>query len=277
MSSALQKLMSGAPWKRRRDRYSYAGSVRAIELTWGESNGWHPHVHVAVVFRERMNEIEVAQLREWIKGRWSSVVEARGFGTINEHGVDVRRVTSAGDLGSYLCKIEGGWSAGHELARGDVKKGGGRLTPFEMLTQLVETGESRWALLWREYERATYGRRAIMFSPGLRAELLGDVEQSDLELAASEGADLTLLRAMIERAVWRRRLDECTTGALLTSIEQTAAWLLWICDAFGIEVVPLDRAGPEVSRVGSPGGESRFSGRAGGVPLTPRRLVAATI
>jgi hypothetical protein len=199
------------------------------------------------------------------------VVEREGFGTINEHGVDLRRVTSAGELSDYLCKVEGGWSAGHELARGDRKNG---VTPFAMLGLLVETGEARWAALWREYERATFGRRAIVMSAGLRGELLGaEPERTDIDLASSEGADVTLLRALVSRAVWQRRWDEGTVGDLLTSIEHHAALLIVWSEALGVVVEPLDQGG---QGWGPREGGSRAAAEPGGVPLTARKVVDAS-
>jgi hypothetical protein len=240
VSTAVRRVLVGSSWQRRKDRLGYVGQVRAVEVTWGERNGWHPHVHVALVFKASLGDDELTALRLWIEGRWARVVEREGFGTINEHGVDLRRVTSAGDLAGYLCKVEGGWSAGHELARGDRKNG---LTPFSILSEFAETGEVRLADLWREYERATFGHRAIKMSPGLRAELLStDEEASDLELAASEGADVTLLRAFVHRSVWQRRWDEDTVGLLLNDIENHAALLIVWAEALGYVVPALDGA-----------------------------------
>lgn len=276
MANGLHDVLRGAPWDRRKRSFGFVGAVRAVEVTWGEANGWHPHMHAALVFRRALDDVEVDTLRHWLVGRWSSIVERRGFGTIDAtHGVDVRRVTGAGDLGSYLTKVEGGWTAGHELARADLKSKG--VTPFEMLLRLVDGGEKRWAMLWREYEAATLGRRAIVFSPGLRAELLEDQEQSDQALAASEGVDVALLRALVPRAVWHRRLDECTTAQLLDAIERHAVMLLVLCDVLGFDPPPIEGE-TEQSRVGSPGGrEPPSAAEPGGVPLTARGPVIDSI
>lgn len=35
-----------------REKYSYVGNIRALEVTHGENNGWHPHVHYLFFFEQ---------------------------------------------------------------------------------------------------------------------------------------------------------------------------------------------------------------------------------
>ncbi len=99
----------------------------------------------------------------------------------------MRPVETAGDLGGYLTKVEGGWGAGLELARSDLKRGrrGGR-SPFELLAEAAE-GDVLALMLWLEYERATKGKRAISWTRGLRKMLIDVADEdapSDEDLAA---------------------------------------------------------------------------------------------
>jgi hypothetical protein len=256
VSEALHHVLAGSPWKRRRDRLSYIGAIKATEITWGESNGWHPHAHALLLFDRALTSAEINDLHVWMLGRWGTVVERLGLGTINAHGVDVRPVNSAADLGSYLAKVDAGWSVGLELARSDRKSA----APMELLGHLVETGESRWAALWTEYERATFGRRAIVWSAGLRRRLLGtDDEISDVDAASAEGADLTLLRALVDRGRWNRAVRDGSAGQLLSEIEDVGGLLLGLAGAVGHEPQPLDDGSPGVDR--PPARRSRADGR----------------
>jgi hypothetical protein len=218
--------LSGAPWERRKARLGYVGSIRAVEVTYGWS-GWHPHCHAVLLFEKPLSEKEIVDLESWLYGRWSSVVEGRGFGSITRaHGVDVRAVSREG-LGEYLTKVEGGWSAGAEVARGHLKRGGQGVTPFEILAKLTETGEVRWLRLWQEYEAATFGKRAVVWSKGLRARLLPLMpERSDEELAAAEGADRALVRFLVAAGLWRAYVGRGTTGQVLDAIEMEARSLI---------------------------------------------------
>ncbi len=282
VSTALKACFKGSGWERRRDRLGYVGSIRSVEMTWGEATGWHPHVHVLVLFDRQVGEARAEDFRAWVYGRWNGFCEDRGFGTVHPvHGVDVEVVSTCGDLARYLGKAEGGWEVGQEVARGDAKRGrAGRMAPFELLGEFVATGESRLYALWMEYEAATFGKSAIHWSPGLRAKLLGDEpEETDEELAAAEGLSADVLVQVLEDAE-RRRADvrAGTAGRRLAEIENAAAvvWFmsLWIGGISGAEaqastseVGPVLRPGAECpqgrrprrgsGRVGSAAGASR--------------------
>lgn len=244
VAESLNLLLKGSAWDRRRRRLGYLGAIKAVEITWGEANGWHPHAHIALVFGRPVIEAERLDLEAWLYGRWAAICEERGFGIpTRRHGIDVRQISTAGDLATYLVKTEGGWGAGFELARPDLKRdrSGERLVPTQFLDRLVETGEKRWATLWREYERATFGRASIMWSPGLRAALLPEVEEvSDVEAASAEGADLTRLRALIPATRWNALVPSGASAQLLTDLEHVAAWLLTMAGLLGYEVRPID-------------------------------------
>lgn len=226
VAQALQRSLSGAPWKRRAATLGYVGAIRAVEVTYGES-GWHPHCHALLFFDRPLTERERGELELWLYGRWSGVCEKRGFGTISRrHGVDVRTVTAPGELAGYLAKVDGGWGAGLELARGDLKRGGKGRTPMALLAEFLETGESRLAALWREFEAATFGKRAIVWGPGLRAKLLGqEAEISDEEAAAGELEGEAWFRALVPAHLWNRDNVAGRLGLVLTAIEVRAARL----------------------------------------------------
>ncbi len=225
VSEALHDCLSGAAWKRRSARLGYVGAIRATEVTWAEANGWHPHVHAVLLLERPIGEAQADDLRAWLLGRWGGVCERRGFGTLSAaHGVDVQVVRSAPELAGYLTKVDGGWGAGHELARGDVKVGRVHgLVPAQLLGEFIETGEVRFKLLWQEYERATFGKRAIVWSAGLRRRLLGEeVEESDEALASSEGMEAEFVRFLVEKDDLWEAAKAGTVGDLLSQIEAAA-------------------------------------------------------
>jgi hypothetical protein len=242
VSSSLRLSLQGSAWNRRKARLGIVGSIKAVEATWGESNGWHPHSHSVLLTDRPLSAGEVEDLEGWLYGRWLAVSEARGLGSPSRaHGVDVRAVTDAGGISDYLVKVEAGWGIGLELTRGDLKAKAGRYTPVEILTWLVETGEKLPHRLWMDWERATFGKRAIVWSRGLRQLLLGDeLDQADVDLARAEGADLALLRAWVERARWNEITRDGSTGELLRSIEECAAVVLFVAAAMGHDVQPLE-------------------------------------
>lgn len=245
ITSSLHHVLKGAPWERRKLALGYVGSIKAVEITHGDANGWHPHSHSLLLLRRPATEIEVADMQRWLYGRWLSIATRRGLGTVTRaNGVDVRAVTAQEGLAEYLTTIDSTWSPGLELARTDLK----RRTPFDLLREVLLTGDKRHAALWMEYERSTFGKRAIVWSPGLRALLCGTEEETaDEILAASEGLDLALIRALVPTELWNETLRDASTGRLLTDIERCAAALILIADVLGHDLVPLDVPRPEVT------------------------------
>lgn len=240
MATALGLVLKGSGWQRRRDRLGYAGSIKSVEVTHNLRNGWHPHAHSLLLFARPLTTTERADLCAWITGRWSEALTKRGLGSLHaHHGVDLRQVGHAG-VGEYLTKVDGGWSAGYEIARGDLKSS----SPVQILREAAATGDTQPMRLWQEYEEATFGRASIRWSRGLRGLLCGMEEAAtDEELAASEGLDLALLRALVPAEVWSDVITRGVAGQLLTEIEQAAAVLLWLGDRLGFDPDPLEVPG----------------------------------
>ena len=228
------QVRSGAPWvKRRRDQLGFRGAISALDLTLSNRNGWHPHNHSIWLFDRELTAAEIADFRAWHFGRLVSICERKGFGTPDPRAFDVRVVGST-DVAGYVAKFDGAWSAGAELARSDLKRGADRLTPFDLLTWLVKTGEVKPLRLWHEYEQATAGKRSVRFSPGLRAELLGtENEATDVEVAAVEDLDLTLLRVLVEASDWNRIVGQGRRAEFLDGVEDVAGFQLLVADLQG--------------------------------------------
>lgn len=209
----------------------YGGQARAVEVVWSARNGWHPHVH-AVIFVESGHDLEATKLLvESMRGDWEvsvgkfggstrvKPVRDRLTGKLVTPGWHVRAITEAGATANYLTKVEGGWGAGLELARLDLKTGKG-LTPVQLLDAAVD-GDPRAAVLYGAYERATMGKRRIVTSPGLMKRC-GVKELTDDE-AALEALDAEpVALALIPSDQWARLLAAGFVGQLLDDVEDMA-------------------------------------------------------
>lgn len=170
--------------------------------------------------RDHMSEEDLVTVAnfERMQERWFRVWERwtakHGFRASAKHGIRWDRVQTVQDaegLGDYLAKTQDGKNVGSEVARGDMKSSRvrGNMTPFELLTRYrqlqnltademeglaaaglpVEKELKLIAATWGEYERATKKRRAMEWSPGLRAALgLGtdDDEPTDQEIVEQD-------------------------------------------------------------------------------------------
>ena len=83
--------------------------------------------------------------------------------------------------------------------------------------------------LWKEYEAATYGRRCIQWTPGLRAALVPDVEEvDDEELAAREGEDEALVTVTFGHVEWNGWVKRGEVAVVLRQVEEAAALLMFL-------------------------------------------------
>jgi hypothetical protein len=190
LSAAWKSLQQSEQW--RAIRGVLVGTIAAKEVTYGQANGWHPHLHVLVLAPAGINrEIFARTLNAWgrdeqvevrrrvdkttgqvvqartVRGAWAARVYPR-LGTVpDHHGFDFRWISN--DAASYVAKIAA------ETTRGEFKTNDAH---HAILTGL-ENGEA-WAVhRWREWVDTMPGRRMLVWSRGLRDQLLPDVD--DLE------------------------------------------------------------------------------------------------
>jgi len=112
---------------------------------------------------------------------------------------------SATAAGAYVAK-GGYWTPAEEMTRGDLKTSRtGSRTPFQILADYYQTGDTRERHLWHEYRRVTRSLAAVRWSRGLRAAMLGPMsasDQTDEDLAVQDVAGQ--LVTVIELPVWSR-------------------------------------------------------------------------
>jgi hypothetical protein len=225
--ASYRKVWMGNPGISAKKAFGIVGQIKALEVTHGRS-GWHPHTHALVLTEAPLSSAQRRSFRNYVAGVWATSVVAHGYREPGRRvGVDVLPVNRAADVARYLTKVEGGWSAGLELARSDVKhaRGAGR-TPWAILRDFLASGEASDLGLWNEYERATKGRNAVTWSPGLRARLL-DVDQVDVtddDLAAGPRPGPAAARVTVPSREWRRWVLTGEWALQLEALEAIWAW-----------------------------------------------------
>ena len=238
---AQRSTFVGAPWKRAVERYGIVGRIRSTEATYGDANGWHPHLHLLLFLDRPITDEQTDDLGAWLSDRWAANVARRGLLLPSqERGCVLEAVSSGEDVGRYLAKVQE-TAVGLEMARGDLKSSRpDRLLPFDIL-EAAGTGEA-WAVrLWHEYEAATHGRRCIEWSRGLRDRLGMGEDREDSEIVTEDSVDQETdeLVGVIAPRDWH---SVCRTGldaALLDAAERAGT--------FGVDSVvalALERDGP---------------------------------
>jgi hypothetical protein len=186
--SALWQGRKGRELRARVGRHFYA---RAVEITYGNDNGWHPHLH-AVFFSKGDPP---AEAWEELGERWRQVVGQK-LGASHTpsvaRGIRVRAVATKrgrSEAADYFAKL------GLELdPHTKEARGAGHWSPWQLAVlgskgsasaeERMPKGRAR--ALWVEYVKATKGARALTWSRGLKVAA-GIGEVTDAELAQDEG------------------------------------------------------------------------------------------
>lgn len=169
------------------------GTIRNLETTHGE-NGWHPHFHCLVFYR---NDVDLAEIEGRWAAHWQHVCVKAGLRRPSDaHGLTLQN-------GDYAAKYVSKWGLEHEMTKSmhKVARKGGR-TPFDILRD-YEQGLDREenAKLFREFVAAFHGARQLVWSNGLK-DLLAVEEVTDEELATREDERPTRLVCELNKEQW---------------------------------------------------------------------------
>lgn len=200
---AEQTFNNGATFKRFKEKCDRAGHIRSLECTWGIEHGWHPHTHVLLFVKtnplEGMSADELADPRLYrgiigeMRDAWIKACIKAGLATARNIA-DMERAAfqiQGGDKAAeYVAKFgrDERWGFSSELTATHAKTGRAadvfgemHFTPFQMIAWAdAEEDKSVKALLkakFREYAEAFTGKRAITWTPGLKALL--KIEEMD--------------------------------------------------------------------------------------------------
>lgn len=187
------------------------GTVRAVEVTHGESNGWHPHVHELVFLS---HGVVLDDLEEDLSRIWKHAAGRAGLRLPSRaHGLTVQD-------GSKAAKYASKWGLESELTQWHRKRGKiESRTPFDLLRAVIIDDDAWAAQLFRQYAEAFHGRHQLQFSRGLKHRYdIADL--SDAEIAQRQDADAVLLGAL-SLDQWRTVCKTNQRGALL---EVAAVW-----------------------------------------------------
>jgi hypothetical protein len=158
------------------------GFISSLEVTYSRTNGWHPHLHEIHLPLRALNNHEIAEL----KRAWVACLLKESLGAPAQtndmlvHGLDVR---GGEDAVNYILKYgrEESWGISSELTRSHAKyaRGTAHYKPFGLL----DIGEPWADAAFVEFAKAMHGRRALVWSPRLRASLELGRELLEIELA----------------------------------------------------------------------------------------------
>jgi hypothetical protein len=217
-NEGFRHLMRGKPWERLKAAHGLSGHVKALELTWGESNGWHPHAHV-LLFLDAPGGVYDLDTHLW--ERWQSATTRAGFGSLSLRGFNLQDGSA---VRNYVTKMgtEYTWGAEHELVKAHTKRGRGseRFTPFDFLRRYLEApDDGRLLYLFGEFAAVFRGRNQLVWSRGWKRHLLGSDGLTD-EQAASSIGEFDPVLARITHADWSLIRRHNLRGQVLQTVQQ---------------------------------------------------------
>lgn len=174
LARAWRRFFAGKGGADRKQRYGIEHSIRALEVTHSEANGWHPHFHIALFQTRTLTPTEVDEIRElWIK----LVTQELGpdHSPDWDHGADYRPL----NVTEYITKL------GLEVASVTKKGRGASRSPWQ-IAQAAGDGDKRSVQLWREYSEAMRGARQLFWSRNARRFFGLAREESEYEMAKDE-------------------------------------------------------------------------------------------
>ncbi len=213
--AAQESMTGGRAYKALRVRYAVCGTIKALEVTLGDLNGWHPHCHTLLFTLSPLSVEGVEQLRGDLYATWAAAAARRGLSTSVEHGLSVEPTWGA--VADYVGKFgkqpaRRVWGAEDELVKAAAKRarGGaprvGRYTPFDLLRAVSREGLGWQSVRFREYAEVFTGRYQLVWGPrplrgrpGLR-DLLG--------LRGDLPADESLSAPTVEDTFWASLFTE---------------------------------------------------------------------
>ena len=201
ITSALKHFFNSRSVKTIAKSINLVGRIRSLEITYGE-NGWHPHFHILLFVK---SPIEITNIQQQLLELWKISCVKSGLPEPNHHGLKL-------DNGEMAAQYVGKWGLEHELTKGHIKQSRGGYSPFDLLRVLVGsyTGGSllsldqdQASLLFRDYAINFKAKRQLVWSDGLRRQLLPDLDElTDQDIAdhIDQGAELF---ALINLELWR--------------------------------------------------------------------------
>jgi hypothetical protein len=229
-------LKSGRWWQEMEEHYGWQGSVRSLEITYGQ-HGWHPHIHELCFTASELQAIAVGTLEVSLRSRWKDKLANNHLYANMAHGFNL--TDGWNDVSNYVAKfghepMKASWSAAAEIAKSVSKKGRleGR-TPLQLLCD-YSAGDIEAGDLWREYAMTLKGRNQIVWSKGLRKTMGVKEEKTDEELA-EEVTPGSYLLATLTPGQWSAVIAMDLRGEILVKAarledEEFKDWLKQVMD-----------------------------------------------
>lgn len=145
------------------------GYARALDITYGGHNGWHPHIHAILLLDRPVTDSAIESLRSQMHGRWNTYVQKQGFRPVNYARFQLERMRSRSALAKYVGSVSGTerWSSIARQLDVGGKKGWKGKSPSALYVQAAN-GCAESLRLVHEFEAVANRRKFLTYSKLVR-------------------------------------------------------------------------------------------------------------
>jgi len=76
--------------------FGFFSAIRAIESTYSDVHGWHPHLHEIWFFKKKLTVSDVLNLKDVLFKKYVTLLEKKGYSASAERGIDISFTTTEG-------------------------------------------------------------------------------------------------------------------------------------------------------------------------------------
>lgn len=223
--------------KKFKKNIGFVGSIRALEVTYSDKNGWHPHNHIVYISEKKLSDEDTIL----VKKAWKNACSKNGLLDLsNKKAVlnfDLHATHVAVNMvqKEYLAKFDDPFekkeekqkdkgndlnSLSYEIASNSTKIGrkAGGLHPHELLMEKSIKNRR----LFNEFVRSFKGKKQLNWSHGLK-KLVGIEDKTDEEVVQEEEDKAEDEQAIISLEEWRLVLKNNKRVRLLEAMEDEGA------------------------------------------------------
>lgn len=172
MQEAYTKSFRDTSGKEFLKKFNIIGRIRALEVTYGEENGFHPHFHILLFFKKNQ-KFTVTEMENNFYSIWENSCLKKGLGKPNfKNGIKIDDAYTG--IGNYISK----WGIDSEMTKGHLKKSSAGHSMFDLLRLYILTKEDKYIRTWMIFAKAFKGKKQLHWSKGLKNILLPDEQYS---------------------------------------------------------------------------------------------------
>lgn len=214
--NALRSFKASRNYKAIMQSIGCKGSIRSLEVTFSQKNGFHPHTHELIFTKYNYSEINnMYSFINNLRTLWIHYCEKNNLLAPNfKRSINVSYQQNKEKIGRYLAKCNVSKKTSLNIKSNPSQS----LSPFNFL-DLSKSNDDEYAALYREYAIAIQGKSQLYHSRGLKQMLdIEDITDKDIVDKDLKNSQQVFV---FSGSLWKRIIDnkEDIRGQILNHYE----------------------------------------------------------